>query len=49
MKDKIVYKTSAECTVYAWTVESFNEVTGNKCKAFRRNMHTAPDFIGDKG
>lgn len=47
MREIIVEKTEFS-TIYRWTVESFNARTGNKCKAFKRNNLTAPDFIGEE-
>ena len=45
MKQKIITENKTSIVEYAWTIESFNERTGNKCKKFGKNYHQAIDFI----
>lgn len=45
MREIIEHKDQTGTIRYAWSMESFNERTGNECKIFVKNYHQAIDFF----
>lgn len=44
MSHKEVTEVKYKGKKYSWSIESFNEKTGNACTSFKPNHLNAPDF-----